>query len=67
MRRTEIAARYPNAARIITRLIDERRCHPRALFGLSEAALERIESGESSPRDVEALLRYRSKPARRSP
>jgi hypothetical protein len=62
MRRTEIAERYPNAARIITRLIDEGRCHPRALVGLTEAALERIDRGETSPRDAAELLRQRSKP-----
>ncbi len=61
MTRSEIRAAYPRAHRLFSRLVELPGIHQRSIEGLTRAALERIEVGDTPERDVRVLLQTRSR------
>jgi hypothetical protein len=66
VRLDQMRDRYPNAARLIRLLADQRRIDTRAGETLTEAALARIEAGTTPRRDAIALLIARDAMMRRT-
>jgi hypothetical protein len=65
MKLEQMRDRYPRAASLIRRLADMRQIDSRAAEGLTEHALQRIESGQTSEADAIALLEARTRMVRR--
>jgi hypothetical protein len=61
MRLEQMRDLYPRAASLIRRLADMRQIDTRAAEGLTEHALQRIESGQTSERDAVELLTARTR------
>lgn len=56
MRRDQIRNLYPDAWRLIQRMIDTKEINQSAVDGLSHEALERIDNGRTPERDARLLL-----------